>query len=162
MSATADDLRPPVGAAAYDRGAERLLGAIAFACDPHASFAAQVESGLRATLAFFAAEPDFARPLALSSFADDEDAIRRRQHWLGRFGALLGGTAAAKLENRGRPRFLEPALIGGVSLLISGEVIAGRSEQLNDLLPTLVEFVLVYYLDPEEACRCARAAQQGS
>ncbi len=162
MSAAGSDLWPPVSAVAYDRGAERLLGAIALACDPRAGFAEQVEAALGVTLTLFVAEPDLARLLALPPFGGDEQVMRCRQRWLRRYGALLRRAAAGQPKAAAHPPLLEPTLIGGIYFQIARYLLEGRDEQLPDLLPDLREFLLVYYLGPQGTGRRARAAQPGS
>jgi hypothetical protein len=161
MSMSGNGRRLPITAAAYDRGAERLLVAVGTACDPRLGFAEQVESALRATLDLFTAEPELARALTMPALGAGESVARRRQHWLGRYGDLLHRAAAAEFGRRRDPHFLKPLLIGGAFSLISCEVVAGRTEQLPQLLPTLLEFLLVYYLAPREAGARARAAGLG-
>ena len=148
MSTTGSDLWPPVSAAAYDRGAERLLRTIALACDPRAGFAEQVEAALGVTLALFAAEPDLARLLALPPFGGDEEVMRCRHRWLRRYGAMLRRAAAGQPKAAAHPPLLEPTLIGGIYFQISRYLLDDRAEQLQDLLPDLREFLLVYYLGP--------------
>ena len=149
MSATGSDLWPPVSAAAYDRGAERLLGAIALACDPNTPFAEQIEAGLGATLSLFAAEPDLARLLVPRPYGGGEEALLAHRHWRNRYADLLRHAAEKAPEAGAHPPFLEPTLLGGVYFQISRYLLDGRTEQLPDLLPDLREFLLVYYLGPQ-------------
>jgi hypothetical protein len=153
MSATGSDLWPPVSAAAYDLGAERLLGAIALACDPHTPFAEQVEAALGAALALFAAEPDLARLLVPRPYGGGEEALRSHRRWRERYADLLRRAVERAPEAAGHPRFLEPTLIGGVYFQIARYLLDGRAEELPNLLPDLREFLLVYYLGPQGALR---------
>src|SRR6185437_36129 len=50
----------------------------------------------------------------------------------------------------------EAALVGGMVSLISRRIIAGKAEQLEELLPDLVEFTLTPYLGSAEAAEPAR------
>ena len=50
----------------------------------------------------------------------------------------------------------EEALVGGIVSLISRRVLASETEELEDLLPGLVEFVLTPYLGTSEAVEVAR------
>ena len=51
----------------------------------------------------------------------------------------------------------EEALVGGMVSLISRRIIAGKAEELEELLPDLVEFTLTPYLGSAEAARsCAQ------
>jgi hypothetical protein len=145
-----------VTATIYDHGAKRLLEAIAATCDPRAGFAARVEAGLRSSLSLLAGDPVLARTLTVE--ADfDEQALYRRQHWQERCSVLLAD-AAMSLESHPDLDFMELTLIGGISSLIAQRVVAGEAENLEQLLPGLLEFVLIFYLGPAEVARIARAA----
>jgi hypothetical protein len=50
----------------------------------------------------------------------------------------------------------EEALVGGMVSLISRRIFADRAEELEALLPDLVEFTLTPYLGSAEAARVAR------
>jgi hypothetical protein len=50
----------------------------------------------------------------------------------------------------------EEALVGGMVSLISRRIIAGRAEDLEELLPDLVEFTLTPYLGSAEATKIAQ------
>ena len=54
------------------------------------------------------------------------------------------------------PEATEATLVGGIVSLIVREINAGRTEQLEELLPDLVELTLAPYLGGEEAARLAR------
>ena len=50
----------------------------------------------------------------------------------------------------------EEALVGGMMSLISRRIIAGKADELETLLPDLVEFTLTPYLGSDEAAKVAR------
>ena len=50
----------------------------------------------------------------------------------------------------------EEALVGGMVSLISRRIIAGKAEELEELLPDLVEFTLTPYLGSAEAAKIAQ------
>jgi len=159
MTVNPDDRLPSsaAGAAAYDRGAERLLEAVSSACDARADFVERVESGLRAALALLATDSALARLLTGDIYAGGEEAALRRQHWLERYGALLRAAAEDTPDTLAHPHFVEPAVMMGICWQISRRVIDGQTEQLEQLLPDLLEFTLVYYLDVGDAIRIAQA-----
>jgi len=67
---------------------------------------------------------------------------------------------AARPEHSGErplPEATEETLVGGIVSLIVREISAGRSEDLEQLLPDLVELILAPYLGVEEAEKLARA-----
>jgi hypothetical protein len=137
---------------------ESLLGAIEGACDPRGvGFVECVEAALRAGLALLAANPDLAHRLAVAPFAAEEDAVRHHQRRLERFGNLLRA-AAEEADVPPRPDSVETTIVAGINWQISRQVLAGGAEDLEALLPSLLEFVLAFYLDPGEVGRVARAA----
>jgi hypothetical protein len=54
------------------------------------------------------------------------------------------------------PEATEETLVGGIVSLIVREISAGRTADLEKLLPDLVELILAPYLGVEEAERLAR------
>jgi hypothetical protein len=54
------------------------------------------------------------------------------------------------------PEATEETLVGGIVSLIVREISAGRTEQLESLLPDLVELTLAPYLGAEQAELLAR------
>lgn len=157
MSARA--ARSPASLDIRERGAQRLYQEIAATYDPRVGFAKGVEAALRATLALFAADPDLARLLTAEPFPEDEASIACYRRWKKRYGALLRHAAAGCPEASVHPPFVEPVLIDGIRSQISRRVLAGKTAELEALLPVLLEFVLVYYLDPQQTASYVRAAR---
>jgi hypothetical protein len=50
----------------------------------------------------------------------------------------------------------EEALVGGMVSLISRRIIAGKAEELEELLPDLVEFTLTPYVGSADASKLAQ------
>lgn len=148
--------RLPVTALTYDRGAEPVFEAVVATCDPKADFAARVAAGLRSCLSLLAADPARARTLTVSAELSEE-ALRRRQHWLERYSVLLGA-AATSLDDHPSVDFMELPLVSGVSYLVAQQVLLGKAKDLEQQLPSLLKFILVFYLDRDEAARLAREA----
>lgn len=142
---------------ARQRGDERLHKAIVASYVPGAGFAERVEAALRATLALFAADPALARLLTVEPCLGDKVAIECHQRWKKRYSALLRHAAADSPLALTHPPFLEPILIDCIRSQISRSVLAGETAELPALIPDLLEFVLVYYLDPLETASQIRA-----
>ena len=53
------------------------------------------------------------------------------------------------------PETLEETIIGGIFWIIYQRIIMGQTEQIQELLPELVEFALTPYLGAEAAKRAA-------
>jgi hypothetical protein len=153
------DRRPPAPAVAedYERGAERLLAAIAVAIRPGAGFPEQVETALSAVLSLFAAEPELGRLLIARPFEGDEAAIDCYQRWQRRYGDLLRAAAARSPSAYIHPPFVEPALIAGICWRISQHLLAEGPERLEDQLPSLLEFVFVSYFGADRASQITGA-----
>jgi hypothetical protein len=74
---------------------------------------------------------------------------------------FVGILKAGRPEHSGErplPEATEETLVGGIVSLIVREISAGRTEDLEKLLPDLVELILAPYLGSEEAERLARQA----
>ena len=52
---------------------------------------------------------------------------------------------------------MDEAVIGGVASLLGRRVLAGEAEQLDELLPEVLEFALTPYLGAAEASRIISA-----
>ena len=150
--------RLPVTGRAYDRKAARLFEAGIAACDPKADFATRVAIALRSCLSLLAADPTLARMLIVSAELSEE-TLRRRQYWLERYAVLLGA-AATSLDDHPGVEFMELTLVSGVSYLIARQVLLGKTEDLEQQLPSLLEFILVFYMDRDEAARIAQSCPE--
>jgi hypothetical protein len=160
MTANDDDLQLPRVGEQPDPAAERLLRTVEVACDRHADFAAKVESALRVTLASLGSRPDLARLLTVEPYIAGKDAARHHRHLLECFGDLLRVAAESGTDAPSHPPFVEPTIVAGVASQISRCVLADRGEQLEQLLPELLEFMLAFYLDSAEVNRIGRAARE--
>jgi hypothetical protein len=139
----------PVTLDTYERQAARLFDAVRGACDPQVGFVARMEAGLGAALELFASEPKLARDLLLPPYDGAvEERSRGRQRWCERFGGLLRSAADTDSIRSRELDFLEPVLIGGIVSLVSREILTGDPERLPQLLPGLLEFLLIFYVAP--------------
>jgi hypothetical protein len=150
-----EDFQPPATVVAYDRAGERVMSTIAAVCGRTADFSERVGAALDAALVLLAAEPDLARLLAPRPYGGGEEALLCHRYWRDRFASLLRCAAEKEPEAGTHPFFLEPTLIGGIYFQITRFVLTDRAEQLEDLLPSLREFVLAYYVGPEARLRLA-------
>jgi len=119
---------------------------------PHA-----VRAGIAAMLAFLAAEPHLARLCMVEALVAGPVVVERYD------AAIKSFVPYFQTGREGRPPEVlarlspttEEALVGGMVSLISRRIIAGRAEELEELLPDLVEFTLTPYLGSEEAAEIA-------
>ena len=72
------------------------------------------------------------------------------------FAETLKAGRPERSGERPLPEATEEALVGGIVTLIVREISAGRTAQLEELLPDLVELALAPYLGSEDAERLAR------
>jgi len=121
---------------------------------PHA-----VKAGIRAMLQFLAAEPSLARLCMVEALVAGPVVVERYD------AAIQSFVPYFRSGRKGRPPEVlerlssttEEALVGGMVSLISRRIIAGRTEELEELLPDLVEFTLTPYLGSAEAAKIAKS-----
>jgi AcrR family transcriptional regulator len=119
---------------------------------PHAA-----RAGIGAMLEFLAAEPHLARLCMVEALVAGPVVVERYD------AAIQSFVPYFKEGREGRsPEVLsrlspttEEALVGGMVSLISRRIIAGKAEELEELLPDLVEFTLTPYLGSAEAAEIA-------
>jgi len=147
--------------AAYDMLVERVFAEVTAECDATGSWLERVEKGLETIVRLFSLDPELARTAVVEVAAAGADA--RQRHWnaVARFTSYLeDGRELSDSEDL--PENISLLSAGAVSGLIFDELLAGRAEQLPQLLPDLVFAMLVPYIGPsaaaEEMRRTARAA----
>jgi len=142
---------------AYDRLVERVFAAVVANCDGEKSWLDRVCKGLETLVEIFALEPELARTAVVEVAVAGADA--RQRHWdaVARFTAYLDG---GRRLNGGPelPEHISTMAAGAVSGLIFDELVAGRAEQLPELLPDLLFALLVPYIGPTAAAEEMRRA----
>ena len=132
---------------------ERVSAAFEGADDwPHA-----VKAGIGAMLEFLAAEPSLARLCMVEALVAGPVVVERYD------AAIQSFVPYFQSGREGRPPEVlarlspttEEALVGGMVSLISRRIIAGKAEELEELLPDLVEFTLTPYVGSAEAAKLA-------
>jgi AcrR family transcriptional regulator len=136
--------------AAFDAVVGHLHDLVADASRRPPDWPHKVVAALRAAVGFFAAEPELARLCLIEpATATTPIAVRFRE-------AVVSCIPYLKLGRDERddaiplPDSTEDSLLGGLIVLVSRSVVSAP-DQLDDLLPDLVEFVLAPYLGPEAA-----------
>ncbi len=147
--------------AAYDMLVEQVFAEVVAKCDGADPWLERVEKGLETIVQLFALDPELARTAVVEVAAAGADA--RQRHWnaVARFTRYLeDGRELSGSEEL--PENISLLSAGAVSGLIFDELLAGRAEQLPQLLPDLVFAMLVPYIGPsaaaEEMRRTAKAA----
>lgn len=118
----------------------------------------RVVAGLRALLGFLDAEPDLARLCLVDSITAGPAVSKHFRDTLNGFAPLLEAGRVERDNPRPLPDSTEESLLGALASMLSRSIAFGDATKLPQLLPDLVEFVLMPYLGPEEAHRLAAEA----
>ena len=144
--------------AAYDTVMKELQERVNAAFEETDDWALAIRAGIDAMLEFLATEPNLARLCMVEALVAGPAVVER-------YDAAIQSFVPYFREGReGRPKEVldrlspttEEALVGGMVSLISRRIIAGRTEELEELLPDLVEFTLTPYLGSAEAAKIAK------
>ncbi len=144
--------------AAYDTVMAELRERVAQAFEEEDDWPHAVRAGIAAMLHFLAAEPNLARLCMVEALVAGPVVVERYD------AAIQSFVPYFQTGREGRsPEVLarlspttEEALVGGMMSLISRRIIAGKTAELESLLPDLVEFTLTPYLGSDEAAKVAR------
>ena len=145
-------------AVAFETVMEELRGRIAQGFEQAEDWPGAIRAGIAEMLAFLVAEPALARLCMVEALVAGPVVVERYdaaiQGFVPYFRAGRKGLPQETLDNLSPTA--EDALAGGMASLISRRIMAGRQDELEDLLPALVEFVLTPYLGTVEAAHLAR------
>ena len=143
--------------AAYDAVMEQLQERVSAGFESTEDWPHAVRAGIAAMLEFLAAEPHLARLCMVEALVAGPVVVERYDAAIKSFVPYF----QTGRENR-PPEVLarlspttEEALVGGMVSLISRRIIAGKAEELEELLPDLVEFTLTPYLGSAKASKIA-------
>jgi len=144
--------------AAYDSVMTELRDRVGSAFDQEDEWPNAVRAGIAAMLEFLASEPHLARLSMVEALVAGPVVVERYD------AAIQGLVPFFQAGREGRPPEVlaglspttEEALVGGMVSLISRRIFADRTEELEALLPDLVEFTLTPYLGSAEAAKVAR------
>jgi AcrR family transcriptional regulator len=144
--------------AAYDTVMAELRERVGQAFEEESDWPRAVKAGIAAMLGFLAAEPNLARLCMVEALVAGPVVVERYdsaiQSFVPYFQAGRVGRSRAILSRLSPTT--EEALVGGMMSLISRRIIAGKTAELESLLPDLVEFTLTPYLGSDEAATVAR------
>jgi AcrR family transcriptional regulator len=143
--------------AAYDTVMAELRERVGQAFEEAADWPHAVKAGIGAMLRFLAAEPNLARLCMVEALVAGPVVVERYD------AAIQSFVPYFQSGREGRPPEVlsrlspttEEALVGGMMSLISRRIIAGKTAELETLLPDLVEFTLTPYLGSDEASEIA-------
>ncbi len=145
---------------AYDTVMTELRKRVGDAFDQEEEWPQAIRAGIEAMLEFLTAEPTLARLSMVEALVAGPVVVERYdaaiQSLVPYFAAGREGRPNEILE--GLSPTTEEALVGGMVSLISRRIFADRMDELESLLPDLVEFTLTPYLGSSEAAKVARAS----
>ncbi|HEV7400648.1 MAG TPA: TetR/AcrR family transcriptional regulator [Solirubrobacterales bacterium] len=144
--------------AAYDTVMAELRERVSAAFEGAEDWPHAVKAGIGAMLEFLAAEPSLARLCMVEALVAGPVVVERYD------AAIQSFVPYFQSGREGRPPEVlarlspttEEALVGGMVSLISRRIIAGKAEELEELLPDLVEFTLTPYVGSAEAAKLAQ------
>jgi AcrR family transcriptional regulator len=143
--------------AAYDRMVERVFATVVAECEGEQPWLPRVRKGLTTLVEIFSREPELARTALVEVAAAGAEA--RQRHWdaVSRLTAYLD-TGRGLDGGEELPEHISTMAVGAVSGLIFDELVAGRTEQLPELMPDLLFAMLVPYIGPTAAAEEMRRA----
>jgi AcrR family transcriptional regulator len=147
--------------AAQDYAAKESLRRVIEAAGKVESWQARVHAGLAAFLASLAGEPALARTCIVEALSAGPAAVERYEQSLQSFIPLFKVGRKVSPHGDQLPETLEETLTGGVFWVIYQRIIAGETEQIEAILPELLEFVLTPYVGAEAAKRVAAEETPG-
>jgi AcrR family transcriptional regulator len=142
---------------AFDIVIDHLHGLIDEAIRPIGEWSNQTVEALRTVLRFFASEPDLARLCMVESLTGGPRVAERYRAAILSFAPLLKPGRRQHTGAESLPDSIEDTVIGSLATVITREIAAGRTEQLEQLLPDFTAFVLMPYLGQNEARRIAHS-----
>jgi AcrR family transcriptional regulator len=145
--------------AAYETVMNELRRRVGEAFEQEEEWPLAVKAGIAAMLGFLAAEPHLARLSMVEALVAGPVVVEHYDAAIQSFVPYFqaGRKGRSKKVLAGLSPTTEEALVGGMVSLISRRVFAGRTAELEELLPDLVEFTLTPYLGSAEAAKIARA-----
>jgi AcrR family transcriptional regulator len=148
--------------AAYDRLSEQFVDQAGAECDGEEPWPERVRTGLERLLGELAAEPRMAIALMRAFPGIRPSAYARYVDLLSRFVPfMVEGRQYSEVEEE-LPGEVEMLAVGAAEAIIFGEVDAGRTEKLPQMLPEILFSVLVPFMGPDRAADEMRTAALSS
>jgi AcrR family transcriptional regulator len=148
--------------AAYDLIDDHLLRSANAAADVFDEWPQKVRAALATLLHFLSGEPELARVYAFEPTGAGGRIAARHQRSMRELTKIVNQGRPERAGKHPLPEVTEETLMAGIFSLIVREIAAGRAEQLDSLLPDVVELTFVSYLGAEEAARLARSGPSGA
>lgn len=143
---------------ASDYAVNEALRRVVDAASKVDSWPDRVNAGLAAFLHYVASEPELARTCIVEALSAGPAAVERYERSIQSFVPLFRMGRKVSPKGEALPDTLEETIVGGVFWILYQRIIMGQVEQIEELLPELVEFSLTPYLGAEAAKRAAAEA----
>jgi AcrR family transcriptional regulator len=128
---------------AFDTAVDEMLLRTEEACEgTEGEWIDRLAAGLRTFLVYLAEEPAVARMCIVEAVSATPAASDRYDEALRRFVELLRRSTP---EETGLPSTMEDTLVGGVAWILHQQIRRGGAEQMVDLTPELLGFILSPY-----------------
>jgi AcrR family transcriptional regulator len=144
--------------AAFDTVTEQLRERVDAAYKAEDEWPAAARAGIAAMLSFLASEPNLARLAIVEALVAGPVVVERYDAAVETFLPYLkaGREGRSKAVLARLSDSTEEALVGGMVSLVARRIVAGQTDELEELLPDLVEFTLAPYVGNDAAARIAR------
>ena len=145
-----------LSAGGFESAFAQLQVPVEAACTAEGEWPYRIAAGIRAALAFAAADPIAAQALTNGALAHGAEGFARYNRMLNHFGERLVHGRMQRPEGPTLPEITEWAMVGGLATLIAEWVDTGKAAELPTVAPEAIQFVLTPYIGVEEAKRVAR------
>jgi AcrR family transcriptional regulator len=139
--------------ATQDFAVEESLRRVVDAATEKEGWEARLVAGLGAFLGYVASEPALARTCIVEALSAGPAAQERYEQSLQAFIPLLRIGREDSPHGDDLPDTLEETIVGGIFWVIYQRIVLGQTEQIEALLPDLVDFALTPYIGAESAQR---------
>jgi AcrR family transcriptional regulator len=146
--------------AAMELALADTMGRIVEVYSPHQPWATNIRDTAAAILELLANRPAVARMVLIEALASGGRAFELYASAKRVLQALLDRGREDPIEEGRIPSAASRAAIAAAESLITGQVLAGNSERLPELLPDIVYITTIPYLGREEALRQSQAAER--
>jgi len=145
--------------AAYDAAIDRIRECVVTACDKHADdeWAERVRDAIVSLVTLLQEDPALAGISLVEGLRAGRGVYDRYQAAVESFVPYLHRGAPPAPDGVAVPEATDEAVVGGIASLLGRRVLAGEAEQLEQLVPAVLEFALTPYLGSAEARRIVSA-----
>jgi len=144
--------------AAQQYGMSSALEHVVEAAGEADSWPQRVQAGLAAFVRYLVEEPALARTCMVEALAAGPASVQRYEESLQVFVSLFKLGRDVSPHGSKLPEALEEALIGGIFWILYQRLLLSEIEEIEEMLPELLEFALTPYLGAEAAREAAAAA----